>query len=318
MNLLQARTWIVVVRCLVVPFATILTNFAILPLPLAGAQSFDPFDQTFTQLDLTFPDQPRPFATGRESMMFKPEGPGPFPALVLMPACDGHNRSVHVFDWARRAIDHGYAALVVDPQTPRGVGMNCSLPLAINMTRLLKDAFDAASHLRRQAFVDQARVGLLGFSLGAMVGFGASDARYAERADSAQPFRAIVSIYPICQYKQIRRPGTSDSIDVRFVPEKIIVPILVEMGDQDNEGSPDGTVVDCKALLDPLKARGDPVTYMIYHATHEWDDRQLEQASQAFRKRGFNGQDIIYTYSASATEQSANDTFAFFERQLRR
>lgn len=278
----------------------------------AMAQGPDPFDLALTQADLTFPDEPRPFATGHESMMFKPDGAGPFPAPVLMPACDGHSRSVHVFEWAHRALDHGYAALVVDPQTPRGVfGLNCNPPLAVNPTRLLKDAFDAAQHLRKQPFVDKARIGLIGFSLGAMVGLGASGAKYG--ADhNGERFRAIVSIYPVCIFKQIQRPGFSGPFDTRWLPEKIVVPLLVEMGDRDNEGSPDGTAADCRTLLDPLMARGDPVHDTIYHATHEWDDRQ----SDGIPKRGFNGQNIMYFYSAEATEQSVNDAFAFLQTEM--
>jgi dienelactone hydrolase len=283
-----------------------------LPEPPSSTQSVLPFEQPFTQPDLTLPDQPRPFATGRESMMFKPDGPGPFPALVLMPSCDGYTRSTHVFDWARRAIDHGYAVLVVDPQTPRGVGLNCTLPLGVPAVRLLKDAFDAANDLRKQTFVDKSRIGLIGFSLGGMVGLGASDARYATGNGSA-PFRAIVSIYPVCIFKQLPRPGNSGLIDLPWAPVKEVVPLLVEMGDQDNEGSPNGTAADCKALLDPLKAQGDPVEYTIYHATHEWDDRQ----SDGFKKRGFNGQNILYLYNASVTEQSANDAFAFLGQEMK-
>jgi hypothetical protein len=49
---------------------------------------------------------------------------------------------MHAFDWAHRAKGQGYAVLVVDPLTPRGVSINCEDPLPVPEARLLKDAFD--------------------------------------------------------------------------------------------------------------------------------------------------------------------------------
>jgi hypothetical protein len=43
-------------------------------------------------------------------------------------------------DWAHRAKGQGYAVLVVDRLTPRGVSINCEDPLPVPEGRLLKDA----------------------------------------------------------------------------------------------------------------------------------------------------------------------------------
>jgi hypothetical protein len=40
--------------------------------------------------DLSFPASPEPFGYAKASKMFKPEGAGPFPALVMLPTCGGH------------------------------------------------------------------------------------------------------------------------------------------------------------------------------------------------------------------------------------
>ena len=40
--------------------------------------------------DLSFPASPEPFGYARASKMFKPQGAGPFPALVMLPTCGGH------------------------------------------------------------------------------------------------------------------------------------------------------------------------------------------------------------------------------------
>ena len=216
----------------------------------AAAEDFDEFSDPFDAPDLQLPDQPQMLAAGRSSMMFKPDGAGPFPALVIMPTCYGHLYSVNTFDWARRAVSHGYAALVVDPLARRGVESNCDRPLRVPASRLLKDAFDAAEHLRRQPFVDPARVGMLGFSQGAMTGLGAAGALYS-RPNGREPFRAIVSVYPVCLFENFPMPGRFDPVDMRFVPEKIVVPLLVEIGDEDTQGGP--AMSGCKRLLDKRK-----------------------------------------------------------------
>src|SRR5262245_31585747 len=159
---------------------------------------------------LSFPAAPQPFGFAKANRMFKPDGGGPFPGLVILPVCSGHAKWRHAFDlWAKAALDRGYAVLVVDPLTPRGVGgENCVPPVKVTTSRFRKDAIDAAEHLRKQAFVDGGRIGLLGLSLGAMAGLGAADEKYAGPAGKPA-FRAIVSIYPACSMANVRVPGRS-------------------------------------------------------------------------------------------------------------
>jgi dienelactone hydrolase len=267
-----------------------------------AAEEFDPYGLPYQNPDLKFPEQPQPFAPGREIKMFKPDGSGPFPALVIMPGCYGQTYSMHTFDWAKRALDHGYAAIVVDPLDPRGVTNNCVIPRPVPPSRLLKDAFDAANHLRRQSFVDPSRIGLMGFSLGAMVGLGASGPPYSH-LNGSEPFRAIVSAYPSCI--NIETTFTSGKVDVHYAPDKVIVPLLIEIGDKDKEGEQE-LMNGCKALGDEQKALGAPVEYVIYHATHAWDKRELTAADGP-----------AYIYNADVTEQSAKDAFSFLDAHLK-
>jgi len=278
----------------------------------AKAEVFDEFAEPFNAPDLKLPTEAGALGSGRKSMMFKPDGTGPFPALVIMPTCTGHLNSVNTFDWARRAVALGYAALVVDPLASRGVDSNCERPLSVPASRLLKDAFDAAEHLRNQPFVDPKSIGLLGFSQGAIIGLGAAGAVYSHPPGS-DPFRAIVSVYPVCLYDDFPMPGKSQPVDMPFVPEKIVVPLLVEIGDEDTRGGP--PMSGCPTLLEKRKVDGDPVNYIIYHATHVWDHREL--ASGEEHVRGVYGQEIVYRYSAAVTEQSATDAFAFFAKHLK-
>src|SRR5262249_52035161 len=108
----------------------------------AKAEILDPFAVSFKQTDLQFPDKPQPFGMGHEDMLFKPDGDGPFPALVLVPVCGGETYSHALHDWAKRAIDHGYAVMVADPPWQRKVEDNCDDPIPVPMSRMLNAACD--------------------------------------------------------------------------------------------------------------------------------------------------------------------------------
>jgi dienelactone hydrolase len=254
-----------------------------------ASEELDPFAHPFNVPDLRFPAQPQAFTAGRATMMLKPKGPGPFPGLVIMPTCSG---TINGKVWAQGAVDRGYAVLLVDPLTARNVWDNCYVAKPVPMSRLLKDAFDAAEHLRRQPFVDPDRVALLGFSLGGMVGLGAAG---EERSylRGYRPFRAIVSVYPICRIADYVGPSRPEPVDLSFVPKTIVVPLLVEIGDSDDKG---GTPMNgCKDLLDEQRDHKAPSDYIIYPAGHAWD---------------MAGYDDV-------TRQSAMDAFVFLAEHVR-
>jgi dienelactone hydrolase len=283
--------------------------------PRAGAvEILDPFAGALNPpSDLAMPDQPTAFGyQAGQNRMFKPDGAGPFPGLVLMPTCGGHNNFMNTFDWAKRALAQGYAVVVVDPLKPRDVSINCTAPLKVTPSRLFKDAMDAASHLRKQSFVDPERIGLMGFSQGAMVGLGAAGAKHS-RDHGGTPFQAIVSAYPVCIARNLRSPITREPAEAHYASAEIVVPILVEMGEQDTEGYPK----DCIPTLDEAKAKGAPVEYRLYKgATHAWD--ATETRNQPFSKLGLEGQRIVYRYDGEVTEQSAKDAFAFLDARLKK
>ena len=265
--------------------------------------------------DLTFPSAPVPFGYAKASRMFKPAGAGPFPGLVILPTCGGH-RGRHAFDvWARAALQRGYAVLVVDPLTPRGVvgpDENCRPPTKVREPRMRKDAFDAAEHLRKQPFVDAQRIGLLGLSMGAMAALGASADAYAT-PDGRREFRAIVSIYPGCFFGNVQIPGRISPANLHYVPPtRIVVPLQLQMGDLDNETPPK----ECISRLQERKDRGAPVEFVVHkNATHGWD--QVDLGQRTFRKKTFNGQEVVYRYSPKVTAESVRQAFDFLDRHVR-
>ena len=70
--------------------------------------------------DLNFPAAPTAPASVSlpQMVLFKPEGPGPFPALVLHHQCGGLGNqrwpNVSMVNWAKEAVGRGYVALLLD------------------------------------------------------------------------------------------------------------------------------------------------------------------------------------------------------------
>ena len=231
--------------------------------------------------DLSFPASPEPFGYAKASKMFKPQGSGPFPALVMLPTCGGHLSAPCL-----RCVGEGCAATRVCSAGGRPLdatrrdGPGRELPgrrAKCSLWRLRKDALDAAAHLRKQPFVDPDRIGLLGLSQGAMAALGVSASLY-ETPQGQPAFRAIVANYPVCFLGNLRMPGRAP-VNVNFVPEeRITVPLLVQMGDLDTEGPPQ----DCISRLQVQKDKGAPVELVVYkNATHGWDiGNQLRQDSR--------------------------------------
>jgi len=261
--------------------------------------------------DLVFPAKPEAFGYAKASRMFKPEGSGPFPGLVVMPTCGGH-QARHAFDvWAKAALQRGYAIMVVDPLTPRGVtapGENCRPPTRVREPRLRKDAFDAAEHLRKQPFVDPERIGLLGLSQGGMAALAAAATGYDAPQDR-RAFRAIVSIYPVCFLPNLQIPGRNGPANIHYIPDtRVVVPLLVQMGELDTEGPPQ----DCISRLQDWKDRGAPVQLVIHkNATHGWDQ------GRNFTRTVANGTRVAYRSNPKVTAESVKVALDFLDRHVR-
>src|SRR5579863_9693675 len=58
------------------------------------------------------------------AIMLLPPGKGPFPAIIVLHTCGG--RSLLQEDWAARLNAWGYAAVIPNSFTPRGVVSVCS------------------------------------------------------------------------------------------------------------------------------------------------------------------------------------------------
>jgi dienelactone hydrolase len=99
----------------------------------------------------------------------KPEGPGPFPTALLFSGCDGPKDSMA--RWSAALVAHGWATLIVDSHTPRGLAEHESWRLVCIGQVLMGseragDVLVALADARRMPFVDPDRIALLGASHG--------------------------------------------------------------------------------------------------------------------------------------------------------
>lgn len=129
----------------------------------------------------------------------KPDGPGPFPAVIVLHGCAGlgslfDQHSARNF-WPDLLISWGYAVLVVDSFTLRGVGDTCGKDGGYYR---VQDAFGALLFFSKQPYVDKQRIGLLGFSAGGIATLEALKRQESQIFDipPAIEFRAGIAFYP--------------------------------------------------------------------------------------------------------------------------
>lgn len=98
-----------------------------------------------------------------------PEGPGPFPAAILLSGCDGIHDNMDF--WADRMVASGRAALIVDSHGPRNL-VKAQAWRAVCAGQILTgaeragDVAVALAALRRMPRIDAADVALIGASHG--------------------------------------------------------------------------------------------------------------------------------------------------------
>jgi dienelactone hydrolase len=189
----------------------------------------------------------------------RPQGHGPFPAVVLLHGCHGVSASTN--DWARWLLGHGYVALVVDSWDPRGMTEGCS-PQSLDLpnTERLDDGVGALTFLHGLPFVDRERVGVIGWSNGGVFAMALVNGPSWERARRrgvvipAPGYRAAVAVYP----------GGCPSL----IKEKVERPLLVLTGDADDWTLPG----PCVEMVEAMRQRGADVSIVLYPgAVHYFD-----------------------------------------------
>jgi dienelactone hydrolase len=259
--------------------------------------------------DLEFPTEVSDveFETTPRLALYKPDGDGPFPGLVLAHQCGGLRNNESMLNWAREAVKRGYAVLMLDSLGPRGVGSVCKGSAGdVFQSRGANDALQAARHLRSQPFVDKKRVAYAGFSWGAGNGLLLASRQSASALGmSDHRFDAVVSFYPPCN-----NYPTNGTPPYTMIMSGIDRPLLVLLGGRDNETP----AQECIADLTPQKNAGAPIEWHLYpDATHCWDCTQWDGTTRT----AFRGEVVEYRYDEAVTKDSGRRMFEFIEMAFR-
>jgi dienelactone hydrolase len=101
-----------------------------------------------------------------QAYLARPEGAGPFPAVIALHGCAGMHDTTRQ-RLADRLVAWGYVVLLVDSYATRGIEHACTSSQLATFLKRSPDAYGALLFLAQQNFVDPLRVGVVGFSAGA-------------------------------------------------------------------------------------------------------------------------------------------------------
>jgi dienelactone hydrolase len=224
----------------------------------------------------------------------KPEGSGPFPAIVALHGCDGLRYGA-VQGASDRLVSWGYAALLVDSFTTRSIDHACTPEKYAaeerNILNRTFDAYGALLFLARQPFVDPRRVAVVGVSQGGMVTLSVAEERTFELFvnPSNLAFRAAAALYPPCSLA-----GARPSI-----------PTLILVGELD-DWTP---AKDCARTIARWGSASPPVQLVTYPgAYHSFDTPTLQPGRMMFGH--------WLEYNAEAAEDAHRRIRAFLTEHL--
>ncbi|GJD49528.1 hypothetical protein OPKNFCMD_2259 [Methylobacterium crusticola] len=221
--------------------------------------------------------------------VYRPAGPGPFPAVVALHGCGGlYGRgglNPRHADWGERLAAQGFLVLLPDSFGSRGLGAQCGRAgREIRPGReRVADALAAKAYLQGRPDVKPRAISLLGWSNGG------SSVLYAVqpgvRDDGGAPFARAVAFYPGCRAPAER--GWRDG-----------VPLLILVGAAD-----DWTGAEpCRAMAQDAAARGEPVEVVVYPGAHH----DFDHPSLALRER----RGLAYTVNRDGVAHVGTDPAA--------
>lgn len=196
-------------------------------------------------------------------VLLRPDGAGPFPAMVLLHGCGGLAKEDGALlprhaEWADLLRNQGYVVLLPDSFGPRGVTGICKTnDSKIRPTKeRARDAFGALAYLQSRKDVRADRVGVMGWSNGGTSVLATVSANADARpARLAHDFAVAVAMYPACG--GLQRAGYATKI-----------PTTILIGEKDDWNP----AAACRTLADDAK-----IAIKIYPgAFHDFDAPESE------------------------------------------
>jgi dienelactone hydrolase len=216
--------------------------------------------------------------TSIPATLWKPEGDGPFPAVVIMHDCSGLGRfsSGSPARWSRELVALGYVTLLPDSFTPRGLAQGvCTFTdqktqAAVNAEVRVSDAIGALDALRKLTYVDKTRIGIMGGSHGGWATLAAMAESGGPLAEAKRKgFAAGLALYPSClvrygEWVTRRKNGRVGPMTGFSGHYQALAPVLILTGEED-----DWTPAEpCRAMVESSRARGQNIDIRIYSGAH--------------------------------------------------
>lgn len=263
--------------------------------------------------------------------LLRPEGPGPFSAVVIMHDCSGlgPRSSGAPARWARELLPRGYVVLIPDSFTTRGYPAGvCTEPPpgrnAVGPSRRVRDAYAALAHLRTRADVDGRRVGLMGGSHGGTTTLATMvdpDTDTQPLAQDRPPrFAAAVALYPGCAarlggWSAVRQGGASGPITGYAGAYTPSAPLLILIGEKD-----DWTPAEpCRRLTRGAQDAGYAVAIKVYpDAHHSFDSANpVRYVAARVNANSPTGRGATTGGDPTAWADSIREVIAFFGTHLK-
>jgi dienelactone hydrolase len=222
----------------------------------------------------------------------KPDGAGPYPAVVGLHGCAGMQETTKQ-RLADELVAWGYVVLFVDSYaTRRGMDHACTSSAFATFVKRMPDAYGALVFLAGQSFVDPRRTAALGFSAGGRVALSVAEPNSLKLF--APPghlrFRAAVAFYPPCM-QAVERPG---------------IPTLIFVGALD-DWTP---AADCSSKVAGWGSDGPPIELVVYPGVyHGFYYERLQPGANLF--------DHWLEYNGEAAGDATDRLHRFLDLHLR-
>ena len=234
--------------------------------------------------------EPQPATLGGD--LYTPRSRGPHPAVILLHGCGGVAPNAEA--WALWLQSEGYAALVLDSFTARGLRTVCADPRVLTGAMRAGDVFAAMSKLKTTGGIDPNRIAAMGFSHGGVTVLAAWRI-HAHHPD--ETLRAIIAVYP----------GCGGALASATAP-----PVLMLVGGQDDWAPPE----NCQRLAETARTAGLPMSIVVYpEARHGFDSAHLRRRVYVPVARGGKGATV--EYNPKAHEDSEKQVKRFLAEHVK-
>jgi len=225
-----------------------------------------------------------------EGYLARPDGAGPFPAVVGLHGCAGMHDTTRQ-RLADQLVAWGYVVLLVDSYATRRIDHACTSSAFATFLKRRPDAYGALVFLGSQNFVDWQRVAVVGFSAGARVTLSVAQTNSFEQF--APPgnlrFRAAAAFYPPCK--------------AAWAPPEI--PTLIFIGALD-DWTP---AADCADKVASWGNDGPPIELVVYPGAHHgFYYPHLQPGTTMF--------DHWLEYNGEAADNASHRLHQFLDRHL--